>query len=80
MAEQQMHGFRARLDYMLKHNYVINRAFTWSASAFFKTLVFFLPIDNKLVVFISPGSLKGTSFTAGKTDLSVTASLATENM
>ncbi len=51
MAEQQMHGFRARLDYMLKHNYVINRAFTWSASAFLKTLGFFLPIDNKLVVF-----------------------------
>ena len=25
MAEQKMHGFRARLDYILKHNYAINR-------------------------------------------------------
>lgn len=43
---------------------------------FLKDVRFFLPIDNKLVVFISPGSLKGTSFTAGKTDLSVTAPMA----
>lgn len=51
MAETQMHGFRARLDYLLKHNYFINRAFTWSASAALKALGLFLPINEKLVVF-----------------------------
>ena len=51
MAEQKMHGFRARLDYQLKHNYFINRVFTWSASAFLKIWGAFLPIDKKLVFF-----------------------------
>lgn len=51
MLEKQMHGFRARLDYQLKHNFFINRIFTWSASVFFKTWGLFLPIDKKMVVF-----------------------------
>lgn len=51
MAETQMHGFRARLDYMLKHNYFINRTFTLTTSAALKAMGMFLPIDNKLVVF-----------------------------
>ena len=51
MAETQMHGFRARLDYLLKHNYFINSTFTWTASTALKAVGAFLPIDNKLVVF-----------------------------
>lgn len=51
MAETQMHGFRARLDYLLKHNYFINRTFTWTASTALKAMGAFLPIDKKLVVF-----------------------------
>lgn len=51
MAETQMHGFRARLDYLLKHNYFINRAFTWTASTALKAMGVFLLIDDKLVVF-----------------------------
>lgn len=51
MTETQMHGFRARLDYMLKHNYFINRTFTLTTSAALKAMGMFLPIDNKLVVF-----------------------------
>ena len=51
MAETQMHGFRARLDYLLKHNYFINRTFTWTASTVLKAMGAFLPIDEKLVVF-----------------------------
>lgn len=46
-----MHGFRARLDYLLKHNYFINRTFTWSASAALRAMGAVLPIDDKLVVF-----------------------------
>ena len=46
-----MHGFRARLDYLLKHNHFINRTFTWTASTALKAMGAFLPIDKKLVVF-----------------------------
>ena len=46
-----MHGFRARLDYVLKHNYTVNRLFTWSVSTFLKIWGFFIPIDKKLVMF-----------------------------
>lgn len=51
MAEQQMHGFRARLDYLLKHNYVVNRIFNWTASSVLKVLGWFIPTDEKMVVF-----------------------------
>ena len=51
MAEQQMHGFRARLDFLLKHNYIINRSFTWTASTALRAMGVFLPIDKQLVVF-----------------------------
>ncbi len=46
-----MHGFRARLDYILKHNYAINRVFNWSISAAMRVWGLFLPIDNNLIVF-----------------------------
>lgn len=39
------------MDYMLKHNYFINRTFTLTTSAALKAMGMFLPIDNKLVVF-----------------------------
>lgn len=51
MAEQQMHGFRARLDYILKHNYAVYRLFNWTASSFLKVWGCFIPIDKKMVVF-----------------------------
>lgn len=51
MAEQQMHGFRARLDYVLKHNYAINRIFHWTVSSILKVWGWFIPVDKKMVVF-----------------------------
>lgn len=51
MAEKQMHGFRARLDYVLKHNYFVNRVFNYSVSTFLKTLGVFTPMDDKMVIF-----------------------------
>lgn len=46
-----MHGFRARLDYVLKHNYAVNRLFTWSVSTLMKIWGSFISVDEKLVVF-----------------------------
>lgn len=46
-----MHGLRARLDYILKHNYAVNRLFNWSASTFMKLWGRFVPMDDLLVVF-----------------------------
>lgn len=51
MAEKQMSGFRARLDYALKHNKVVNRMFNITASTALKCIGFFTPIDEKLVLF-----------------------------
>ena len=46
-----MHGFRARLDYILKHNYAINRIFNWMASSFMKVWGYFIPLDDEMVIF-----------------------------
>ena len=51
MAEKQMSGFRARLDYALKHNKVVNRLFNITASTALKCIGFFTPMDDKLVLF-----------------------------
>lgn len=51
MAEKQMSGFRARLDYALKHNKVVNRLFNITASTILKCIGFFTPMDDKLVLF-----------------------------
>lgn len=51
MSEQKMHGFRARLDYVLKHNYAVNRLFNWTASSFLRVLGCFIPIEKKMVIF-----------------------------
>lgn len=46
-----MQGFRARLDYVLKHNYAINRLFTWSASSALRVWGWFIHTDEKMVIF-----------------------------
>ena len=51
MAETQMHGFRARLDYLLKHNYFVNRVFNFSVSSVLKTMGMFMKMDDKMVIF-----------------------------
>lgn len=49
--EKQMHGFRARLDYALKHNYFINKIFRLSMSTFMRAWGCFLPVDDKMIIF-----------------------------
>ena len=51
MAEKQMSGFRARLDYALKHNKIVNRLFNVAASTMLKCIGFFTQMDDKLVLF-----------------------------
>lgn len=51
MAELKMHGFRARLDYVLKHNYTVNRLFNWTASTFLRVWGWFIPMDDMMVLF-----------------------------
>ena len=51
MAETQMHGFRARLDYALKHNYFINKTFRKTVSAFMRVWGCFVPMDDKMIIF-----------------------------
>lgn len=46
-----MHGFRARLDYALKHNYVIYKIFNVSSSLFMKIWGIFVPMDETMVLF-----------------------------
>lgn len=52
MAEIQMHGFRARLDYTLKHNYIINKTFRIAISAFMRALGSFV-FDYKMVLTVA---------------------------
>lgn len=49
--EKQMHGFRARLDYALKHNYFINKTFRKSMSAYMRAWGCFVPMDDKMIIF-----------------------------
>lgn len=51
MTEKKMSGFRARLDYALKHNKVVNILFNVTASTALKVIGFFTPMDEKLVLF-----------------------------
>lgn len=51
MEEQKMHGFRARLDYILKHNVFINKCFRKTMSGFMRTWGVFVPIDEKMIIF-----------------------------
>lgn len=51
MIEKKMNGFRARLDYVLKHNYFINKIFNFFASSLFKFVGIFIPMDEKMIIF-----------------------------
>ena len=51
MTEQKMHGFRARLDYLLKHNQIVNKIFRSSVSAFMRAWGCFIPMDKKMIIF-----------------------------
>lgn len=51
MAEKKMRGFRARLDYILKHNYTINRIFNFTASTAMKFIGLFVKMDDRMVIF-----------------------------
>lgn len=51
MSEIKMHGLRARLDYILKHNYLFNRIFSFSISFGLKAMGIFIPTDPKMVLF-----------------------------
>lgn len=53
--EQQMHGFRARLDYVLKHNHFISALFRKVASACMRIWGVFVPVDNKMIIFTAHG-------------------------
>lgn len=51
MEEQQMHGFRAWLDYQLKHNDAFYRFFQTTVSFGMRVIGFFVPIDKKMILF-----------------------------
>lgn len=46
-----MNGIRAKVDYVLKHNAALNKAFKAVASAGVKALGLFTPMDEKAVIF-----------------------------
>ena len=48
-----MTGFRAKLDYILKHNKIIYKVFNVSMSFIMRLWGKFLPIDQKLILFSS---------------------------
>lgn len=50
-----MHGLRARLDYVLKHNDVINRLFRYSMSTVMRAWGLFIPIDERMIIFSGHG-------------------------
>lgn len=51
MAEKKMSGFRARLDYVLKHNYLINRTFRFAMSTLMRAWGCFVRTDDMLIIF-----------------------------
>ena len=53
--EQHMHGFRARLDYVLKHNHFISVLFLLLSSACMRIWGVFVPVDNKMIIFTAHG-------------------------
>ena len=46
-----MNGLRAKVDYVLKHNVIVNRVFKFAGSAFFKAVGLFVPMDGKAILF-----------------------------
>ena len=56
MAEKQMSGFRARLDYALKHNYfLLSKIFRITASCCMRVWGIFVPMNNKMIIFTAHG-------------------------
>lgn len=51
MKEKQMRGFRARLDYLLKHNLFVYKLFDKIVSLCLKVWGLFLPLDEKMIIF-----------------------------
>jgi CDP-glycerol glycerophosphotransferase len=49
--EQKMKGFRARLDYALKHNNFVYRVFNFSVSTFMKLWGLFVKQEDHMVIF-----------------------------
>lgn len=50
-----MNRFRAKLDYLLKHNVWINKTFRFAASSLIKTMGLFVRVDDKAVLFSAHG-------------------------
>ena len=55
MAEQQMSGFRVRLDYTLKHNYFLSKILKITASCCMRVWGIFVPMNNKMIIFTAHG-------------------------
>lgn len=53
--EEEMKDFRAKLDYVLKHNIAINKMFNVTASTFIKMMGLFIPVDKKAILFSAHG-------------------------
>ena len=51
MKEKQMHGLRARLDYLLKHNLFVYKAFDKIVSNGLRIWGLVIPMNKKMVVF-----------------------------
>lgn len=49
--EKKMHGFRARLDYWLKHSYAVERLFNVTASITLRIIGKFIAVDDKMILF-----------------------------
>lgn len=50
-----MSGFRARLDYVLKHNYFLSKIFRITASYWMRVWGIFVPMNNKMIIFTAHG-------------------------
>ena len=48
-----MNGLRARIDYILKHNTFVNKTFKVLASAFFRFIGIFVPMEKNAILFSS---------------------------
>lgn len=53
--EQKMQGFRAWLDYQLKHNNTFYRFFQITVSFVMRVIGFFVPINQKIILFSAHG-------------------------
>ena len=61
MADEYIHGFRARLDYLMKHNHLFSLVFRKVMSLFMRFWGFFVPINNKMIIFTAHGRMYNDS-------------------